>query len=128
VGIVVAVWIGAGFSQQAPPAVPPANIFTSYGVRPDYVRVTRGNSGRIRVGLRLHFSHGQTCSLNREGDWRGDHVSIAAEGIEPSRPCELKLSFPGGRVLLADEGQRCAQVFCGTRGKLDGVRLPRRRP
>jgi hypothetical protein len=37
----------------------------------------------------------------------------------------LNVFFDKGRVRLRDEGYRCAPVYCGTRGKLDDVSLPK---
>ena len=124
-GIVLAGSIAITFALSA---APPTNIFGVYGSHRDSVRVTRGNADRIRIALRLHFSNGHTCSLDQQGEWAGDHVLIVAEGIEQSQACRLQAFFSGGQITLKDDGQRCAQVFCGTRGKLDAVRLPRRRP
>jgi hypothetical protein len=115
------------FSVQSPAAAIPNNIFGIYGLSHDVVRVTRGNAGRIRVVLRLYFSHGHTCSLDREGDWQSDHVLIVADGLDPNQACRLQVFFSNGKITLKDEGQRCAPVYCGTRGKLDATELRRRR-
>jgi hypothetical protein len=107
-------------------AKPPASIFGIYGlVRAghDSIQVTEKSSSRIGVNLRLYFSGGHTCQLTQDGDWRGDHVAVVAEGLDADRPCRLDLFFENGRIRLEDEGLHCAPVYCGTRGKLDGASL-----
>lgn len=105
---------------------PPKAILGLYraGTR-DYVRISAGEGNTVHLSLKLYFSHGHTCRLDRDGQWRADHVLIVAAGIEPDEPCRLQASFANGRIRLRDEGQQCARVYCGTRGKLDGVSLPK---
>jgi hypothetical protein len=81
--------------------------------------------GRIGVAIKLDYANGHTCRLNAEGGWSGDHVAIVAEGLDSNSPCRLNLFFSQGGILLKDDGLRCAPVYCGTRGKLDDVSLPK---
>jgi len=110
---------------------PPASIFGIYGlVRAghDSIQVTEKSSSRIGVNLKLYFSSGHTCQLNQDGEWSGDHVAVVAEGLDVNRPCRLDLFFENGRIRLEDKGSYCAPVYCGTRGKLDGVSLAKSSP
>jgi hypothetical protein len=109
----------------------PARIFGLYGaggrsrnaVAGDSIRVTRGRNGRVGVAIKLYYDNGHTCTLNKPGAWDNDHVLVTADGLNQNEPCRLEAYFPKGGILLKDEGQRCAQVYCGTRGKLDAVSL-----
>jgi hypothetical protein len=133
------VLIGAAccFPQVSlPPSEPlPKRIFGVYGSPSqnshtggrDTIRVTPGQNRQVRVAIKLYYANGHTCQLDREGEWHGDHVLIVADGLNENEPCKLEAYFPEGRILLKDEGQRCAQVYCGTRGKLDAVSLIKKR-
>jgi len=116
-------------SQEA--AGPAKSVFGFYGQRAsgqDSIRVVEASNGRVGVNLKLYYSNGHTCQLNTEGKWSQDHVAIVADGLEAGRPCRLNLFFDNGRVLLKDDGLLCAPVYCGTRGKLDDVSLPKFNP
>jgi hypothetical protein len=110
---------------------PPKSIFGVYG-RPaaghDSIRVTERADGKIRVAIKLYYSNGHTCQLNDDGEWREDRLAIVAGALDPSHPCRLSIFFDKSGVLLRDEGFQCAPVYCGTRGKLDNVRLPKLEP
>ena len=113
------------------PTLAPKSVFGVYGqptAGHDSIEVTEKADGRIGVNLKLYYSNGHTCQLNKDGKWSQDHVAIVAEGLDANRPCRLNLFFENGRVLLKDEGSQCAPVYCGTRGKLDDARLPKFRP
>ena len=122
--------VGLGPSQTAPqkPAQAPQSIFGTYGQTSagrDSIRITEKPNGKIGVAIRLYFSGGHTCQLNKAGEWREDHLAVVAEGLDASRPCRLNGFFDKGRILLKDEAYQCAPVYCGTRGKLDNVSLPK---
>lgn len=109
-----------------PLAGQPRSIFGVYGsLRSghDSIRVTHKSNGKVGFRLELHFANGHTCRLSEDAEWRGDHLSVLANGLKESEPCKLEASFSGRRIALKDEGQRCAAVYCGTRGKLDGISL-----
>lgn len=107
----------------------PNNIFGLYGRSGgDFIRVTPGENGKVGLALKLYFANGQTCQLDKEGDWQDGHVVVNTDGLNASEPCKLEASFAKGNVLLKDEGQRCARVYCGSRGKLDSVSLRKRAP
>ena len=126
--IAVACWLPLA-SQTPSNDVPPKTIFGVYGTSGktgDTVRVSRAAQGKIALALKLYYANGHTCALNKDGEWHGDHLLLVTEGISENEPCKLEAAFPPGRVVLKDEGQRCARVYCGTRGKLDGVSLPKK--
>jgi len=112
-------------------AGPMKSVFGFYG-RPtsghDSIRVTEESNGRIGVKLKLYYSNGHTCQMNMDGKWSQDHVAVIGEGLDANRPCRLNLFFENRRVLLKDDGLLCAPVYCGTRGKLDNVSLPKFSP
>lgn len=113
--------------SQAPEG-PSKSAFGVYGqpsAGHDSIEVSEKANHRIGVKLKLYYSSGHTCQLNQDGKWSQDHVAIVAEGLDADRPCRLNLFFQDGRVLLKDEDLRCAPVYCGTRGKLDDVSLPK---
>jgi hypothetical protein len=115
-------------SSQAPSVdAPPKTIFGRYGrsakAGRDTIRITPVAAGKVSFALKLYYSNGHTCALDKEGEWHGDHLLIVAEGLTENEPCRLEASFPPGRIVLKDDGQRCARVYCGTRGKLDAVSL-----
>ena len=110
---------------------PLQSIFGIYGrLAPgqDSIGVSERPGGKIGVALKLYYSMGHTCQLTGEGEWRDDHVAVVADGLDANRPCKLNLFFENGHVLLKDEGLRCTPVYCGARGKLDNVRLPKASP
>lgn len=118
-------------ASQAPPQdAPPKTIFGLYGTAGkagrDTIRITPGAAGKIALALKLYYANGHTCTMEKEGEWHGDRLVIVAEGLTESEPCKLEAGFPPGRIVLKDESQRCARVYCGSRGKLDAVSLPRR--
>jgi hypothetical protein len=109
-------------------ARPVKSVFGLYGQPApghDSIRVTEKAHDLIGVNLKLYYSSGHTCQLNKDGKWSQDHIAVVAEGLETNRPCRLNLFFENHRVLLKDDGVQCAPVYCGTRGKLDGVSLPK---
>lgn len=113
------------------PTRPLRSIFGVYGrltAGQDSIRVGEKANGKISVALKLYYSMGHTCQLNNDGEWREDHVAIVADGLDANRQCKLSLFFENGRVLLKDEGLQCAPVYCGARGKLDNVSLPKFSP
>jgi hypothetical protein len=110
---------------------PLKSVFGIYGqpaTGHDFVRVTEKANGRIGVNLKLYYSNGHTCQLNKDGKWSDDHVAIVAEALNANQPCRLNLFFENHRVVLKDEGLQCAPVYCGTRGKLDDTSLPKFSP
>lgn len=132
-GVLCAVICGVGplpVASQAR-ARPVPGIFGIYKQpRPgrDSIRVTQRPDGKIAVAIKLYYANGHTCQLNKNGDWREDHVAIVAEGLDAGQSCRLSAFFDNGRILLKDEGFQCTPVYCGTRGKLDNVSLPKFNP
>jgi hypothetical protein len=113
------------------PTHPMKSVFGVYGEPTsghDSIQVTEKTDGRIGVSLKLYYSNGHTCQLDKDGKWSQDHVAIVAEGLDVNRPCKLNLFFDNGRVLLKDAAFQCAPVYCGTRGKLDNASLPKYSP
>jgi hypothetical protein len=130
--VITACW--SPIATQLPAGeAPPESIFGLYapagktGIGSDAIRVTPRPNGKAGLTLKLYYANGHTCELEHEGEWLGDHLLVTAEGLRENEFCKLEAYFPKGRILLKDQGQRCAQVYCGTRGKLDGVTLPKRR-
>ena len=122
------VGLGPGHTDPQGPPRAPQSIFGIYGQTSagrDSIRITDKPDGKIGVAIRLYFSGGHTCQLNKDGEWREDHLSVIAEGLDASRPCRLNGFFGNGRILLKDDAYQCAPVYCGTRGKLDNVSLPK---
>ena len=110
------------------PARPSKSIFGVYGqATPGHnsLKVIEKADGQIAVNLKLYYSMGHTCQLDKDAEWIDDHLAIVAEGLDAGRQCKLNLFFPNSHVLLKDEGLQCAPVYCGTRGKLDNVDLPK---
>jgi hypothetical protein len=130
-GILAAIGLGQFPAGSQAPLRPPQSIFGTYGQSSpgrDSVQISAKANSKINVAIRLYFSSGHTCRLNADGEWRDDHVAIVAEGLSAARPCKLNVFFDKGRALLKDEGYQCAPVYCGTRGKLDAVSLPKSIP
>ena len=94
----------------------------------DSVRVVPLKSGDVRVELRLTYAGGHSCSAREIGRVSGAGIEVVADSLDESHPCHLFLQPTDSEVRLKDPGGYCAAVFCGTRGTLDGVRLPRRYP
>jgi hypothetical protein len=110
---------------------PLPGIFGVYGrltAGHDSIQVRERADGKISVALKLYYAVGHTCQLKGDGEWRGDHVTLVAPGLDATRQCKLSLFFENGRVVVKDEGLQCAPVYCGTRGKLDEVSLPKFSP
>ena len=104
----------------------PRSVFGVYGRTADghdSIRITQKSNGKIGVAIKLYYALGHTCQLNKDGEWRKDHVAVVADGLDPDKPCQLNAYFDKNRVVLKDEGFRCTPVYCGTRGRLDEVSL-----
>ena len=121
-------------AQEPSPRLPPPSIFGIYGPASktrrtgrDSIRVTARAQGKVNLALKLYYANGHTCQLDKQGEWQGDRLLVIADGLDPNQSCKLEASFAPGRIHLSDEGQRCAQVYCGTRGKLDGVVMSKTR-
>ena len=108
----------------------PKMIYGVYAPRSgeDFIRITPRDNGKAGLALKLYYANGHTCQLDKEGEWRGDHLLVVADGLNENEPCKLEVFFSKGQALLKDPGGRCARVYCGSRGKLDDVSLPKRRP
>ena len=124
-GLVVAVCM-SGIAQEG--KLPPKSIMGVYrGVGRGSIRITPGDQGKINFALKLRYANGHTCEMDKPGEWKGERLVVLADGLDPNQSCKLEARFQPGRIQLTDEGQRCAQVYCGTRGKLDGVVLSKSR-
>ncbi len=111
-------YVGAGCPTTAESCLP-----TTSG---DTLNITE-QAGTPHVALALAFEAGQSCSIQGGATRKaGDTLVLQAEGLDPDKPCELALTFDNGVVTLRDEGGRCRDVYCGTRGSLDGSRFGRR--
>ena len=105
---------------------PPKAIYGVYGSMRkgrDAIRITPADNGKAKMSLKLYYAYGHTCTLNKEADWQSDHLVITEPGANEHENCKLEASFSQNRILLKDSGQRCARIYCGTRGKLDAVSL-----
>lgn len=129
-GLGLAGW-GPLTAQSNDPEGPPKTIFGVYGdadrsrarLGRNSVRISRRSEGKIGVALKLYYANGHTCQLDKEGEWKDGYLLVVADGLSPNEACQLEGSFSQGRIRLTDEAGRCARVYCGTRGKLDGVVL-----
>jgi len=108
-------------------AAAPAGIFGTYSKpgAPDRIELKSAAAGTVGVAIRLVYPAGQSCQLEKTGVWTGHKVIVKAGGIDENQPCVLELTFQGAQVRLKDAGLRCSRVFCGTRGTLDEVSLPK---
>lgn len=115
-------------AQPSSSGAAPKSIFGTYSANAqhDFIRVSPAQNNKINVTLKLHYANGHTCQLEKQGEWKEDRVLVVTDSLNPNEPCKLEASFAKGHVTLKDEGQRCAQLYCGTRGKLDDVTLPRK--
>jgi hypothetical protein len=114
-------------ASQAPTR-PLKSIFGIYGqpaAGRDSIQVREKANGKIGVDLKLFYANGHTCKLNKDGEWHEDHVAVVADGLDPNRPCRLNGFFDKDHILLKDDGLQCAPVYCGARGTLDNVSLPK---
>jgi hypothetical protein len=109
-------------------AAAPAGIFGTYSKpgAPDSIELKSSAAGKVGVAIRLVYAAGQSCQLEEMGVWKDHKVIVKAGGLTEDEPCVLELTFHGARVRLTDAGLRCSKVFCGTRGTLDAVSLPKR--
>jgi hypothetical protein len=113
------------------PALPLKSIFGIYGqpgTGRNSIQVIEKANGKIGVDLKLYYANGHTCRFNKDGDWLVDHIAVVADGLDRNKPCRLNAFFDKDHVLLKDEGLQCAPVYCGTRGTLDNVNLPKYNP
>ena len=108
-------------------AAAPVNIFGTYAKpgAPDSIELKSAGAGKIGVAIRLVYAAGQSCQLEETGVWMDRKVVVKTGGLTDDQPCVLELTFQRGHVRLKDAGLRCSKVFCGTRGTLDAVRLPK---
>jgi Fe2+ transport system protein FeoA len=108
-------------------AAAPASIFGTYSKpgAPDSIELKSAAEGKVGIAIRLVYAAGQSCQLEEMGVWKDHKVVVKAGGLTENEPCVLELTFQGGQVRLKDAGLRCSKVFCGTRGTLDEVSLPK---
>ena len=109
-------------------AAAPASIFGTYSKpgTPDSIELKSAAAGKVDVAIRLVYAAGQSCQLEQTGIWTDHKLIVKADGLTENEPCVLELTFHGAQVRLKDAGLRCSKVFCGTRGTLDEVSLPKR--
>lgn len=107
-------YLGAGCSGVAESCIPTT--------RKDTLVISKAQ-GSARVALKVFFDRGHRCELEGEAQWVGSRLVVRAEGLDPEKPCELGLVFGKGVVELRDLEGRCRDVYCGTRGALDGARF-----
>jgi hypothetical protein len=109
-------------------AAAPASIFGTYSKpgTPDSIELKSAAAGKVGVAIRLVYAAGQSCQLEETGVWTDHKLIVKAGGLTENEPCVLELTFHGPQVRLKDAGLRCSKVFCGTRGTLDEVSLPKR--
>jgi hypothetical protein len=82
-------------SAQAP-QTPLKSIFGIYGLSGaghDSIQITQKGGSKIGVSVKLYYSNGHTCRLNRDGEWREDHVVVVADG--GSRVRDFRACDPG---------------------------------
>jgi hypothetical protein len=111
-------YVGAGCPTAADLCLP-----TTSG---DTLDITE-QAGAPHVALAIAFEAGQSCSMQGATRKAGDTLVLQADGLDPSKPCELTLTLDNEVVALRDQDERCRDVYCGTRGSLDGSRF-RKRP
>jgi hypothetical protein len=124
-GVIAALMLVPPLSRGAAPNKTILGLYGQPAAGHDSIRVTENAGGRIGVKLKLYYSNGHTCQLNKDGNWMEDHIAIVTDGLDANHPCKLNLFFESRQVLLKDDGLQCAPVYCGTRGKLDNTRLPK---
>ena len=109
-------------------AAAPASIFGTYSKpgTPDSIELKSAAAGKVDVAIRLVYAAGQSCQLEQTGIWTDHKLIVKADGLTEDEPCVLELTFHGAQVRLKDAGLRCSKIFCGTRGTLDEVSLPKR--
>ena len=106
----------------------PSSVFGTYA-KPgaaDRIELKPAAPGKVGVTIRLVYDAGQSCQLAETGVWKDNKVVVEAGGLTDDEPCVLEMTFHGRQVRLKDAGLRCSKVFCGTRGTLDEVSLPKR--
>jgi hypothetical protein len=129
-----------GISPHLCAAKPPPSVFGDYagigcpangtpdGCLPttatDRVRILRGKGGRdATVIIKIVFAEGHTCTLEGSADWSDGAFTLRADGLDPNKPCQLVLHISRSVLTLEDSGGLCRDVYCGTRGALDGARF-----
>src|SRR5258708_32303486 len=63
----------------------------------DSIRVTPKSGGKAGLALKLYYANGHTCQMEKEGEWQGNHLLIAAEGLRENEPCVLQVFCPQRR-------------------------------
>lgn len=129
-----------GISPHLCAAKPPPNVFGDYagigcpaGGKPDgclptkstdHVLILRGKDGKdAKVSIKIVFAKGHMCTLEGSADWSDGSFTLHADGLDPNKPCQLVLHISRSVLTLEDSGGLCRDVYCGTRGALDGARF-----
>lgn len=92
----------------------------------DRVSIQRDKEADAKVNVKIAFDKGHICALEGGAGWSDDHFTLRADGLDPEKPCQLVLRVNGSALTLEDVGGLCREVYCGTRGILDGARFKKR--
>lgn len=115
---VVLIGAGYGLAEDPPPA-----IYGTYRKPGDTLKIFR-KDGKTVISVHLSYANGHSCNLDGTGEWKDSKLLITAEGTSREE-CRLELSFEGGAVVFKDPDFGCTRYYCGTRGTLEPVRLPK---
>ncbi|MBO0932450.1 hypothetical protein [Fibrella aquatilis] len=91
--------------------------------QPDRVRILRSQDGDANVVVSLTFDQGQVCELEGRAVWAKGQLTLTADGLDETKPCQLVLRLNGSVLTLQDTELRCQGAYCGTRGAFDGARF-----
>ena len=112
-------------------ADPPAAIYGNYSLtcpksdpcKPsaDAMKLTSKPDGKIGVDIRLIYAAGHSCHIDGDGQWTDNKIVLEAPGLDEKKPCRLEITMQNGKAALEDVDNRCAPVYCGTRGTFHDV-------
>ena len=113
-GPATGVYAGAGCPKNADSCTP-----TTTRDRLEIVR----KDDRLVVSLRVFFDQGHRCELQGLGVAEGDKLLVSAQVPDSLLGCTLQMDLRGDRIDVHDPQMQCLELFCGTRGVLDGLRF-----
>ena len=98
------------------------------GNQSDRISILRSQDSDAKVVVSLTFDQGQVCELEGNAVWANGRLTLTADGLDETKPCQLVLRLNGPVLTLQDTEARCQGAYCGTRGAFDGARFQKIRP
>jgi len=92
----------------------------------DHVSILHDQETEAKINVKIVFDKGHICALEGRAVWSEGSFMLHADGLDPTKPCQLLLQIKGSELTLEDAGGLCREVYCGARGTFEGARFKKR--